>query len=133
MPAAPPPPSVPLRLAVCTDAYAPQVNGAALVTARSVRGLRALGWDVGVVTATRPDGEDAAATGVPGVKLPRHGDVRIALPCYRRIADALDASRPDLVHCPTEFVVGTLAAIAAIEPLRAVAVQATVESSSSAW
>jgi glycosyltransferase involved in cell wall biosynthesis len=100
-----------MRLAVCTDAYAPQLNGAALVTARSVHGLRALDWQVDVVTATRA--ADGEATGVPSVPLPFYGDVRIALPLYRRIADALDATRPDLVHCPTEFVVGTLGAIAA--------------------
>lgn len=50
---------------------------------------------------------------VPSVLFPPYPDIRLAAPCYRRIARLLEEERPDLVHCATEFMVGRCGQIAA--------------------
>lgn len=113
------------RVLYCTDTYPPQVNGVSVVTALSVAGLQARGWDVGVV---RPrydrDLEDVFEPGsrsrdvgcrvsLPNVSLPPYPDIRLAFPMYGRVARAVRRFKPDLVHCATEFVIGRMGQIAA--------------------
>ena len=43
------------RVLYCTDTYPPQVNGVSVVTALSVEGLRARGWDCAVAAPSYPD------------------------------------------------------------------------------
>lgn len=114
------------RVLYCTDTYPPQVNGVSVVTALSVQGLRARGWEVGVVAphypvpplpgvhAFRDDfGEPDLLATVPSVAFPPYPDIRLAAPSYLRIARAVRAFRPDLVHCATEFMLGRLGQVAA--------------------
>ena len=42
------------RVLYCTDTYPPQVNGVSVVTALSVAGLRARGWECAVVAPRYP-------------------------------------------------------------------------------
>ena len=107
-----------MRVAYCTDTYPPQVNGVSVVTAISVEGLRARGWDVHVIAPRYPGAAagaaDANMTAIPSVSLPMYPDVRLVAPDYFSVRRALDRFRPDVVHCATEFLVGRLGQIAAM-------------------
>lgn len=114
--------SRPPRLLVCTDTYPPQVNGVSVVTALSVSGLRERGWDVAVVAPRYPAPRTHAfpaepsitdrhggTTAIPSAPMPGYPDIRLALPADRPIAALIRDFRPDLVHSPTEFVLGRIA------------------------
>ncbi|MDE3129422.1 MAG: glycosyltransferase family 1 protein [Gemmatimonadota bacterium] len=112
------------RVLFCTDTYPPQVNGVSVVTALSVRGLEARGWECRVVAPRYPAAAcaDAAAAGVhrhgrvtavPSVPLPVYPDIRLAAPALARVTRLARRFAPDLVHCETEFVLGRLGQIAA--------------------
>jgi glycosyltransferase involved in cell wall biosynthesis len=114
-------PSRPPRLLVGTDTWPPQVNGVSVVTALSVSGLRERGWEVAVVAprypaprthafpAESPPGANAGTTAIPSAPMPGYPDIRLALPSDRPIASLLREFRPDIVHSPTEFVLGRIA------------------------
>jgi phosphatidylinositol alpha 1,6-mannosyltransferase len=115
------------RVLYCTDTYPPQVNGVSVVTAISVEGLRARGWDCAVVgpryparsfnpfARPLPDArDDANHVEIPSLPFPPYPEIRLAAPAYGRIRELLRRFRPDLVHCETEFLVGRLGQIAAI-------------------
>jgi phosphatidylinositol alpha 1,6-mannosyltransferase len=116
----------PPRILFCTDTYPPQVNGVSVVTARTVAGLRARGWRVGVISPRYPthtpigvkqfvDDFGAADLHVelPSLAFPPYPDIRLAAPAYRRISRTVQEFQPDLVHCVTEFMIGRLGQIAA--------------------
>jgi phosphatidylinositol alpha 1,6-mannosyltransferase len=114
-----------MRVLYCSDTYPPQVNGVSVVTALSVAGLRARGWDCGVVAPRYPAGEgsvfsggpagsDAILLSVPSIAFPQYPDIRLAAPAYGAIARAVRRFRPDLVHCETEFMLGRLGQLAAL-------------------
>ena len=97
-----------------------------VVTARTVAGLRARGWRVGVISPrypTRPRQgvkqfvDDFGTTDLhvelPSLAFPPYPDIRLAAPAYRRIAQTVREFRPDLVHCTTEFMIGRLGQVAA--------------------
>jgi glycosyltransferase involved in cell wall biosynthesis len=108
----------PPRLLICTDTWPPQVNGVSVVTALSVAGLQARGWECAVAAPRYPlprfdafaaDGThhpEGGLTTIASAPLPVYPDIRMTLPADRRIADVLRRFQPDLVHCPTEFVLG---------------------------
>src|SRR5215471_4700345 len=119
----------PPRVLYCTDTYPPQVNGVSVVTALSVSGLRARGWDVTVVAPRYPKPpsdpfEQRRGTGtgkqrerivgVASVPLPVYPDIRLAAPDVRTVFNEVRRFRPDLVHCATEFVLGRLGQSAAV-------------------
>jgi phosphatidylinositol alpha 1,6-mannosyltransferase len=114
--------SRPPRLLVCTDTYPPQVNGVSVVTALSVSGLRERGWDVAVVAPRYPAPRTHAfpaeptladrygtTTAIPSAPMPGYPDIRLALPADRPIAALIREFQPDIVHSPTEFVLGRIA------------------------
>src|SRR6187549_3891646 len=88
-------PSRPRRVLYCTDTYPPQVNGVSVVTALSVAGLRARGWECAVVAprypAVLPQGpmpteRDPQLVSIPSVACPPYPEIRLAAPSYDRIA-----------------------------------------------
>ena len=96
------------------------------MTARTVSGLRARGWKVGVIAPRYPDcGENGVKhftddfgtvdlhVELPSTAFPPYPDIRLAVPAWRRIAKTVREFRPDLVHCVTEFTIGRLGQIAA--------------------
>ena len=110
------------RVLYCTDTYPPQVNGVSVVTALSVHGLLARGWECMVVAPTYPSvlthgplyqGEDLPMVTIPSVACPPYPDIRLAAPAYGRVARAVRTFRPDIVHSATEFMIGRLGQIAA--------------------
>jgi glycosyltransferase involved in cell wall biosynthesis len=111
------------RVLYCTDTYPPQVNGVSVVTALSVAGLRARGWECAVVAprypAVLPQGPlhqtsvDAERFDVASVSFPPYPDIRLAAPSYGVVASAVRRFRPDIVHSATEFMIGRLGQIAA--------------------
>lgn len=116
----------PPRVLFCTDTYPPQVNGVSVVTARTVAGLRARGWRVGVISPRYPMhppigvkqfvddfGTADLHVELPSLAFPPYPDIRLAAPMYTRIARTLREFQPDLVHCATEFMIGRLGQIAA--------------------
>ena len=111
------------RVLYCTDTYPPQVNGVSVVTALSVAGLRARGWDCRVVAPAypavlghgpphSPSAEDRTIE-IPSVAFPPYPDIRLAAPAYGRVARAVRDFKPDIVHSATEFMIGRLGQIAA--------------------
>jgi glycosyltransferase involved in cell wall biosynthesis len=116
----------PPRVLYCTDTYPPQVNGVSVVTALTVAGLRARGWEVGVVAPRYPErpqhtvkqftndfGIANVHVELPSVAFPPYPDIRLAAPAYRRIVRTVRTFQPDLVHCATEFMIGRLGQVAA--------------------
>jgi phosphatidylinositol alpha 1,6-mannosyltransferase len=109
------------RVLYCTDTYPPQVNGVSVVTALTVAGLRARGWEVAVVAPRYPSrppyrvkqfqnefGVADRHVEVSSLPFPPYPDIRLAAPAYWRIARVARDFRPDLVHCATEFMIGRL-------------------------
>lgn len=111
------------RVLYCTDTYPPQVNGVSIVTALSVAGLRARGWDCSIVAPRYPsvlpqgpvyaEPADGAMVHVPSVAFPPYPDIRLAAPSYPTVASAVRRFAPDIVHSATEFMIGRLGQIAA--------------------
>jgi len=105
-----------MRILFCTDTYPPQVNGVSVVTAISVRGLIARGWEAEVIAPRYPedgtglvvDDGGARRTSIPSIAAPIYNEVRLAAPAWGSVKSVADRFRPDLVHCATEFVVGRM-------------------------
>lgn len=113
-----------MRVLFCTDTYPPQVNGVSVVTAISVRGLSARGWECAVIAPRYPAGMDNPfahdGTGIrdvilsiPSVPMPTYPDIRLAAPSYRAVLGAARRFKPDLIHSETEFMIGRLGQLAA--------------------
>src|SRR5579859_7216939 len=89
------------RVLYCTDTYPPQVNGVSIVTALSVDGLRARGWQCAVVAPRYPEqrvsiGPRGTGFGVANkhvtvasAAFPPYPDIRMAAPNYRTVAEAI--------------------------------------------
>ncbi len=111
-----------MRILFCTDTYPPQVNGVSVVTALSVTGLRARGWDVEVVAPRYPANiprifersmTDEGVTAIPSIPLPGYSDIRLAAPSHRVVRDVIARFKPDIVHSATEFMIGRMGVRAA--------------------
>lgn len=86
----------PFRLAIVTDAWAPQVNGVVQTLGRTIAELRDLGH---TVEAFGPQGH--ACLPCPG-----YPEIPLALMPGRRLADQLDAFAPEALHIATEGPMG---------------------------
>jgi glycosyltransferase involved in cell wall biosynthesis len=110
------PADAPPRLLVCTDTWAPQVNGVTVVTSLSVAGLMARGWDCAVIAPTYPEGTagvpapavNGGVLSLPSIAFPNYPDIRAAAPHWHRVRARVRAFRPMLIHCATEFIIGRL-------------------------
>lgn len=110
-----------MRILYCTDTYPPQVNGVSVVTAASVAGMQARGWECAVVNPRYPKPYgDAFVSDAPGlsavtiheklpsIPFPPYPDIRLAAPLYGRVREVTRHFRPDIIHCQTEFMIGRL-------------------------
>jgi glycosyltransferase involved in cell wall biosynthesis len=108
MPAALPAIRRPLRVALVTDTYLPEVNGVTTVLNTMRTGLGARGHEV-LVVAPRygSDGpDDEGVVRLASVPCPGYAAVRLTLPVTGRTSRALRRFVPDLVHVATEGPLG---------------------------
>jgi hypothetical protein len=97
-----------LRVAIVTEAYPPEVNGAARTAARFVEGLRRREHEIQLVRPRRGGSDSAGATDglrevlTRGVPIPLRPDLRLGLPATRALARRWAHLRPDVVHVLTQ-------------------------------
>ena len=89
----------PLRIAVVTDAWLPQVNGVVRTLGAVADELRAMGHEILVI------GPDRFRT----VPCPTYPEIRLALAPGRRLARLIERFRPDSLHIATEGPLGLAA------------------------
>ena len=109
----------PLRIAVVTETYPPEVNGVARTIGVMVEGLRVRGHVVQLVRP-RQNETDAGIAGdgletvlKRGLPLPGYPELRMGLPAKRALLRAWGARRPDVVQVVTEGPLGSSAIAAA--------------------
>lgn len=85
-----------MRLAIATDAWAPQVNGVVRTLTETISRLKARGHAVEVVAPDR-------FTTIP---CPGYPEIRLALAPRFGVRKALGVFRPDIVHISTEGPIG---------------------------
>jgi glycosyltransferase involved in cell wall biosynthesis len=113
----------PLRIAVVTETYPPEVNGVARTIGAMVDGLRARAHAIQLVRPRQSRTDSGlSADGVEtllrrGFPLPRYPELRMGLPANRALLGAWRAQRPDVVQVVTEGPLGS-SAIAVARRLR---------------
>ncbi len=85
-----------MRILIATDAWLPQVNGVVTTIINTVRELRALGHEVGLVTHE----------GFRTFPCPSYPEIRLAVAPGARVARMVDEFEPDAVHVATEAPLG---------------------------
>lgn len=101
--------SAPLRIALVTETWPPEVNGVAMTMSRLVSGLRERGHVIQVIrprqhgdAATPPEGEVL----VRGVPLPGYAGLQFGLPAGALLRRLWRESCPHVVHTVTEGPLG---------------------------
>jgi glycosyltransferase involved in cell wall biosynthesis len=85
-----------LRIALVTDAWAPQISGVVTTMANTARVLGELGHEVDLVT---PEGFRTAPC-------PGYAEIRLSLKPKRKVFRMLEGFRPDAIHIATEGPLG---------------------------
>jgi glycosyltransferase involved in cell wall biosynthesis len=85
-----------MKVLVATDAWHPQVNGVVRTLGSLARAASKLGVTVDFLS---PEG-------FPSYPVPTYPGLRLALPSRRRIADRIEAAKPDAIHLATEGPIG---------------------------
>jgi glycosyltransferase involved in cell wall biosynthesis len=113
----------PLRVAMVTETYPPEVNGVARTVGLMAEGLQKCGHFVQLVRP-RQNGHDHAASGPRfeeilgrGIPIPRYAQLKMGLPAKGELIRAWRLRRPDIVHIATEGPLGW-SALAAARKLR---------------
>lgn len=88
-----------MRIAIVTDAWAPQVNGVVQTLGRTIEGLRQLGHEVQAFTAN----------GRTTVPCPGYPEIALAVLPGRWLGRAIDDFAPDALHIATEGPMGLAA------------------------
>ena len=86
------------HILVATDAWHPQVNGVVRTLTMMAEAAKGFGVDVGFLT---PQSFRTFA-------MPSYPDLRLALPNPWKIAELIDAAKPDSIHIATEGPIGLL-------------------------
>ncbi len=85
-----------MRILVATDAWHPQVNGVVRTLTMMAEAAKSFGVDVSFLTP-----ETFVTFGMPSYR-----DLRVAIPRRRRIAQMIEAAKPDNIHIATEGPIG---------------------------
>lgn len=85
-----------MRIAICTDAWHPQVNGVVRTLAATVERLTARGHEVELITPSQ----------FRTLPLPGYSEIRLAMAPRFGTRRTLDAFGPDVVHIATEGPIG---------------------------
>ncbi len=102
----------PLRLAVVTETWPPEVNGVALTLSRLVQGLCARNHSVQLIRPRQTKHElPEQASGLEqllqrGLPIPRYPQLKLGLPNKRGLVRTWSLQRPDVVHIATEGPLG---------------------------
>jgi len=88
-----------MKIALVTDAWRPQVNGVVTTLVELVQGLVLRGHEVELV---EPSGHRR-------FPCPGYREIELAWRPYRRVAQQLEAARPDAIHIATEGPLGSAA------------------------
>jgi glycosyltransferase involved in cell wall biosynthesis len=109
----------PLRIAMVTETYPPEVNGVAITIGRMVHGLRLRQHYIHVIRP-RQHKQDVALqesgyeeTLVGGMPIPGYPELKSGLPSKGRLLRLWRQQRPDVVHIVTEGPLGWSAMVAA--------------------
>ncbi len=89
-----------MKIAICTDAWPPQVNGVVTTLTRTCEELRKAGHELEVFSP---------ASGFLTFPLPSYPEIRLPLFPRRHLGKLLDAFAPDCVHIATEGTLGLAA------------------------
>ncbi len=92
-------PTAPHRIAIVTDAWAPQMNGVVRTLSATVERLKARGHLVEVIAPHQ----------FRSVPCPTYPEIRLALAPRRKIARRLATFAPDAIHIATEGPLGLMA------------------------
>ena len=107
----------PLRIALVTETWTPEINGVAMTLERLVNGLRGRGHSVDVVRPRQsidPPGANHGTTLLrDSLPIPRYTGLRLGLPSGAVLEARWRSVRPDLVHIATEGPLGLSALRAA--------------------
>ena len=104
--------SSPLRIAVVTETYPPDINGVAYTLSKTVEGLKARGHALWLI---RPrQNKDAVKSGpsladetlVRGMPIPFYKHLKMGFPAKRALTRLWTLHRPDVVHIATEGPLG---------------------------
>jgi hypothetical protein len=85
-----------MKVMVATDAWRPQVNGVVRTLGSLARATAKLGVEIEFLS---PDGFWT-------FPVPTYPGLRLAVPRRKRIAERIEASRPDAIHVATEGPIG---------------------------
>lgn len=102
----------PLRLALITETYPPEVNGVAMTWGNLVKGLRQRGHVVQVVRPCQANEASPRLASDPdlvlarGMPIPRYPDLRFGWLAQSRLVKLWRQQRPDVVHVVTEGPLG---------------------------
>ena len=113
------PKNKPLRIAVVTETWPPEVNGVALTLSRLVQQLSQRNHTIQLIRP-RQDKNDQQASGagwseilLRGLPIPRYPQLKLGLPSKKVLITAWSHQRPDLIHIATEGPLGWSAVQAA--------------------
>jgi len=102
----------PLRVAVVTETFPPEVNGVAMTLSRLVGGMREAQHDVQLIRPRQTLGEEGRTEPrfhevlMRGLPVPRYPDLRMGVPSKRALVRLWSMRRPDVVHIATEGPLG---------------------------
>ncbi|HET9113374.1 MAG TPA: glycosyltransferase family 1 protein [Burkholderiales bacterium] len=113
----------PLRIALVTETYPPEINGVAMTLGRQVADLQNRGHQIQLIRPRQGSTDKAVNnSGLEeilkiGVPIPRYAGLKIGLPAKSALVRLWQLKRPDLVHIATEGPLGW-SALAAAQKLR---------------
>lgn len=109
----------PLRIALVTETWAPEINGVARTLGRLVDGLLAHGHTVELTRPRQGKGDISLATSqfeeirLPGAPIPFYKGLHFGLPATGTLQQGWRSAPPDIVHIATEGPLGVSALKAA--------------------
>lgn len=113
------PENKPLRIAVVTETWPPEVNGVALTLSRLVQQLSQRNHTIQLIRP-RQDKHEQQTNGagwseilLRGLPIPRYPQLKLGLPSKKALIQAWSHQRPDLIHIATEGPLGWSAVQAA--------------------
>ncbi len=113
----------PLRIALVTETYPPEINGVAMTLGRQVADLQSRGHQIQLIRPRQGTMDKATHNAQleevlkMGLPIPRYAGLKIGLPAKAALVRLWQLKRPDLVHIATEGPLGW-SALAAAQKLR---------------